>query len=195
MQYHVQTRKGTVTFETSLTPVQAVEALKAKAKPSEFESSLLSRPLDKLSEKQTLWLLKLAHDFQNPRQEQAAGEFLGILSALNSMTGDSRKRAVLRLENVTVKAVTRGRNEGCAYIFDSRGEYAGKITLKGGIYGNDYFTAEMRESLVEANADPVAAAKAYGKLTGRCSVCGRTLTDPNSVEQGIGPVCLSHMGG
>lgn len=32
-------------------------------------------------------------------------------------------------------------------------------------------------------------AKAYGKQTGRCMVCGRTLSNPESVAQGIGPVC------
>ncbi|XAO35593.1 hypothetical protein SEA_MORGANA_159 [Gordonia phage Morgana] len=35
----------------------------------------------------------------------------------------------------------------------------------------------------------LAEAAAYGKRTGRCCVCGRTLTNPTSVEAGIGPVC------
>lgn len=29
----------------------------------------------------------------------------------------------------------------------------------------------------------------YGRRTGACGVCGRTLTDPASIEAGIGPVC------
>lgn len=32
-------------------------------------------------------------------------------------------------------------------------------------------------------------AKAYGKLYGRCMVCGATLTDPESIAAGIGPIC------
>lgn len=38
---------------------------------------------------------------------------------------------------------------------------------------------------------PVDAAQAaeFGKMFGACFVCGRTLTDPKSVEAGIGPVC------
>lgn len=32
-------------------------------------------------------------------------------------------------------------------------------------------------------------AKAYGKVTGQCCVCGRTLTNESSIEAGIGPVC------
>jgi hypothetical protein len=32
-------------------------------------------------------------------------------------------------------------------------------------------------------------AKEYGAITGRCCVCGRMLTDPNSIAAKIGPVC------
>lgn len=31
--------------------------------------------------------------------------------------------------------------------------------------------------------------KLYGKTTGVCGMCGKTLTDPDSVTAGIGPVC------
>jgi hypothetical protein len=30
----------------------------------------------------------------------------------------------------------------------------------------------------------------YGRRTGVCLICGRTLTDPTSVAQGIGPICI-----
>lgn len=33
------------------------------------------------------------------------------------------------------------------------------------------------------------AAKLYGKITGRCSICGTQLTNPQSIEAGIGPIC------
>jgi hypothetical protein len=36
-------------------------------------------------------------------------------------------------------------------------------------------------------------AKAFGKLYGRCVVCGRTLTDEESIELGIGPVCRAKL--
>lgn len=32
-------------------------------------------------------------------------------------------------------------------------------------------------------------AKAFGHRTGRCGCCGRTLTNPESIELGIGPIC------
>lgn len=35
----------------------------------------------------------------------------------------------------------------------------------------------------------VEEAKEFGRLYGRCIKCGRTLTDENSIAQGIGPIC------
>lgn len=43
--------------------------------------------------------------------------------------------------------------------------------------------------LLELEADPLEAAKKYGRESGRCCSCGRDLTDPASIEAGIGPVC------
>ena len=36
---------------------------------------------------------------------------------------------------------------------------------------------------------PEEASKRYGRELGHCGVCGRTLTNPESIERGIGPVC------
>jgi hypothetical protein len=35
------------------------------------------------------------------------------------------------------------------------------------------------------------AAKAFGQLYGVCCCCGATLTDENSIAEGIGPICAS----
>lgn len=40
-------------------------------------------------------------------------------------------------------------------------------------------------------ADPLAAAIAFGRETGTCCCCGRTLTNPESIEAGIGPICAT----
>ncbi len=36
-------------------------------------------------------------------------------------------------------------------------------------------------------------AKAYGKIYGFCMICGRTLTDEESIKRGIGPICEGNM--
>lgn len=43
-------------------------------------------------------------------------------------------------------------------------------------------------------ADPAAAAVEYGHRTGSCCICGRTLTDPESIAAGIGPICAGKFG-
>lgn len=47
-----------------------------------------------------------------------------------------------------------------------------------------------KQAILDAIAvDPKAAMARYGHEIGRCGICGRTLTDPESIENGIGPVC------
>jgi hypothetical protein len=41
-----------------------------------------------------------------------------------------------------------------------------------------------------ADADALAA---YGRETGTCAICGALLSDPASVERGIGPVCAGRI--
>lgn len=42
--------------------------------------------------------------------------------------------------------------------------------------------------------DPRAASIRYGRELGHCGICGRTLTDPDSIAAGIGPVCAGKAG-
>ena len=48
---------------------------------------------------------------------------------------------------------------------------------------------EERTTIVETIASDSEALARYGRETGTCGVCHRTLTDPESVALGIGPVC------
>lgn len=61
--------------------------------------------------------------------------------------------------------------------------------LSDGTYIPKYQNKEASEQLRALDADPVGYAKANGVLTGRCCCCGRALTDPASIEKGIGPIC------
>lgn len=53
------------------------------------------------------------------------------------------------------------------------------------------YTAGAIHNLTAAHALDLDTARAYGTLTGICAICGARLTDPVSVERGIGPVCAA----
>lgn len=55
-------------------------------------------------------------------------------------------------------------------------------------------TAEQTELVRRLCADPRAAIAAEGRATGSCCICRRTLTDPESVALGIGPICAGNWG-
>jgi hypothetical protein len=56
-------------------------------------------------------------------------------------------------------------------------------------YATQYAIDKATYELERIEADPLAAARENGVLTGRCSCCGRPLTDPVSIGFGIGPIC------
>lgn len=55
-------------------------------------------------------------------------------------------------------------------------------------FGFEYARGAMRMIRPEHRMTAAQAAE-FGKLTGSCCCCGRLLTDPNSIADGIGPVC------
>ena len=57
------------------------------------------------------------------------------------------------------------------------------------------YNGKLTDQLKIIMSDPFEASKAYGKLVGRCGVCGRHLEDEVSVAEGIGPICKAKFGG
>jgi hypothetical protein len=71
------------------------------------------------------------------------------------------------------------KKSGAPYLIAEDGTYLG--ALKG----------DAPAMLAAIEADPKGCAIAYGKATGNCCICSKTLTNPASIEAGIGPVCAS----
>lgn len=63
------------------------------------------------------------------------------------------------------------------YLISKDGTYLG--ALKG----------DAPAILSAIEADPIGLAKEYGKATGTCGICSKTLTNPDSIAAGIGPIC------
>lgn len=103
------------------------------------------------------------------------------------------KKVKVRFAGLTVSpAKATSANAGGLYV-KADGEYVGKI-MSGRFLCTRECSDDVKERVLSACADPKAAAVAYGKQTGSCSCCGRKLTDPVSIENGIGPICADNYG-
>lgn len=73
------------------------------------------------------------------------------------------------------------------------GKWEGKTFIKAQA-GDEFFPVEPRQRgfsyLTQIDQDPKSAGLLYASLIGKCTRCGRTLTDPESRERGIGPDCF-----
>lgn len=104
------------------------------------------------------------------------------------------KKPTMRVGELTLKlASEHSENPGCVYV--TKGEtYLGKID-PAGIFSPAYAATAEDIALIEATAaNPLEMAVAYGRRTGSCACCGRTLTDKTSIERGIGPICETKWG-
>jgi hypothetical protein len=107
------------------------------------------------------------------------------------------KRPKLRLENFCFSLATGGKNAGAIYVKDGpqyEDTYLGKIFNDGVFFKSRECTNEQVEELQAISKNVLEAAVAYGRKTGNCSCCGRLLTNKESIELGIGPICLSKWG-
>lgn len=203
MELTITKRSGEqITFNTTLSVAQSAAVVKrdlaARHASGGFASDLLiAWEENRASRNQCLWLMKLAADLQAPAPA-ADSRFQPIVDAIARMQDGRKSRVILRLQGLQMKACTMGANTGGVYL--TRGDaYLGKLTRDGrlvlsGALGEQGVIA-LEQQLIDAAADPQAAAINYGKVSGRCACCGRDLSDPVSVWGGIGPVCLERLSG
>jgi hypothetical protein len=100
------------------------------------------------------------------------------------------KKPAYRAEGLTIKrAPDHGRNAGALYVvIHDTDAYQGKV-MGGQFHKVRETEASTLPALLAIAADPLGAAVRYGNKTGTCSCCGRPLSNAESVELGIGPIC------
>ena len=168
-------------------------------KTSEFMRSLVDQygSGKLLTERQVEAIRKFAEKRDEYRiQRQAERDKLSTevdLAPIHAMFDHARdaglKKLQYRAEGLVIKPASAvSANAGALYVKTTNDCYIGKV-IGNKFHPNRDATQSHKEALLKIAKDPVDAAKAYGKLTGSCSCCGRTLTDPQSIELGIGPVC------
>ena len=186
---------------------EMLEFLQGASSWSAFAGSMLGsvRKYGSLTERQFASCVKM-YDSAMAREEAKAKEreaqkldldLSKLFDLFNTASGSGLKRPRLVIKELVIsKAPDHGRNAGCLYLKWS-GEYAGKIT-------EDYQLRiirdynDKREAITEILTglvdDPLGYAKLYGQETGVCCCCNRELTDPKSIELGIGPICAEKWG-
>lgn len=115
-----------------------------------------------------------------------------LRATFDKLMASGLKRVKLRMSGFAVKpAPATGKNAGALYV--TQGEtYLGKVA-GGKFLRMDCCDQATADKVAELIADPMAAIKATGQEVGTCAICGLTLTDPVSIEIGIGPICLERL--
>ena len=180
-----------IAFDSKFESLNDAKAyIKDKLNYNNFAMNLVEKK--KVSEKQIAWMHYLATqsviDSQTPVEN---GEYINLVEKMYDAGANRRTKFQVRLPGITLSTVNKGANIGCVYVFENN-QYVGKITQNGELKGN--VSEDVKNLLEDANDNLLQLAKIYGHETGSCSICGRTLNDPLSVQMGIGPVCAKLFG-
>lgn len=134
---------------------------------------------------------------QEERKKQAEARKVSVdLTPIKKMFDAAQDSGLMRTkyraEGLELSlAGPHSRNAGAIYaIRDNDGQYLGKI-MDGVFQPVREATEEDKVALLRIAQDPKEAAVRWGRKTGRCSCCGRLLTDSNSIAAGIGPICAT----
>lgn len=181
------------------------------AQTNDFVRSIRNHILQKgyLSGKQQACIARNMSQERVAAQPAPEVKSLDKLHAFFDKAAKTKLKAMkLHFEGFTAKlASAAGKNPGAIYLtteiskrkdgpcvwgsgsnFTTEGVYLGKLA-SGHFFRARECTDEQATAIVATLLNPLEAAIAYGKRTGRCTVCHRKLTDPKSIEAGIGPIC------
>lgn len=169
------------------------------AKENDFALSLFDQLYDKgkLSEGQLAAIEKSIAREAGWAAERAAKDAAMVVNgslhdAFEKAQEAGLKKPSLRIDGYRFSlAPARGVNSGCIYAKADNGDYLGKINQEGKFFSVRDCPNEAVEFVNTLGGDLLERAVKHGKETGECSCCGRQLTDPKSIEQGIGPVCYA----
>lgn len=130
-----------------------------------------------------------------PKEADAKLDLSSVFDKFKAAKESGLKRPKLRLDGFCfMPAPASGKNAGSIYVKagpNYEDTYLGKISGDGEFFKSRDCDEPMVEKLKEISKDVLAAAVAYGRMTGNCACCGRELTNKESVEMGIGPICAS----
>lgn len=112
-----------------------------------------------------------------------------LLASFKTARASGLKNPKIRIDTLVFSsAPPTGKNPGCVYV-KVNGEYQGKISQEGRYYASQDALKTVATQVADIGRDPLAAAIAHGRKTGQCACCGKELTNAESIDLGIGPIC------
>jgi hypothetical protein len=106
----------------------------------------------------------------------------------------------LYFNGFTLKGRRKGAMKGSVCIYKKGHLLGGKLrngrfwATPSGIKTDFSAVGSAVKTLLTLGTDVSGIVRSQGKETGVCVCCGRELTDPKSIEAGIGPVCAKKWG-
>lgn len=183
-----------MTTATFIQPTPSIMSwLQANASTFGFAQSLLQsiERYGSLTERQFAAAERLANQANQPKAAAMEVSIEAIEVAFKKAKGTGLKYPKLRLGGFMFSpAPEHGKNAGAIYVKQD-GTYLGKI-MGGKLFA--YTDEATKAEIVKVAQQPHESAVAYGKMFGACAVCNRALSDSESVERGIGPICAEKFG-
>lgn len=176
------------------------ESVVSMASWNELSASLLEQHNQgkAWSEKQVLATQGMVARMEERRALRAAEaqtvDLSSIVNLFVTAKSNGYKRPVYRAEGLKISlAPESSANAGALYVKTAQDEYIGKVS-DGKFYGTNAASEEHKRAIALIAINPRDAAIRYGRQTGSCACCGRALSNKESVEIGIGPICRSRWG-
>lgn len=168
---------------------QARIKLERLRKQKEFEEQREKLKLQKEQE-QREWEEKEKLRKEPIRTKAIENIFHAFLHAKSHKKGRLR----LRIGNLQFSNNTYPKNSYNDIAVKYKGDYIGVINEDGEFLQSYNVPEEALAEVLFMKSDLRKITTDHGKTTGNCACCGRELTDPKSIEMGIGPLCAERWG-
>jgi len=178
---------------------QPVVEVKSKREAQQEIERLLELPVlvsfGRWAKVQNNWVVRIAGQFQ-PGDEVVVKKSSGeeqtvcldkLLQTVGQDTFWSLKKETGEKSTVYEPGMYRTDDDEIVKVKMNRAQ----TSIYGSVHDGDewvYTPGITRKNLTRLTIEEAAA---YGKLYGVCIVCSRELTNPESIERGIGPVCIN----
>jgi hypothetical protein len=168
---------------------------------SDFAQSLIKSYIKVgWTDKQRAWAHKLVQDKEDKSKRNKIEFDVQSIIKRFDMASQSIQYPKVRImfndrEYIFSRAGKKSNHPGSVYLIRAeRNKLVARLERDNFISTWKGFDDIDKEAIEEFNTNALGNVLAYGRTTGRCSCCGRTLTNKKSIELGIGPICRERYG-